>query len=80
MFYKKTLLENMSQGTRLKFIREFKRMTPDDIAEYLGYKSNKPIREWEHNVKSPDARNLPRLAEAYGVSIEAKKITTSLNQ
>ena len=73
MFYKKNFLENMSQGARLKFIRENKGIELNDIAEYLGYKSNKPIREWENNVKSPDARNLPRLAEAYGVSIEAIK-------
>ena len=63
----------MSQGARLKFIRENKGIELNDIAEYLGYKSNKPIREWENNVKSPDARNLPRLAEAYGVSIDAIK-------
>jgi len=47
MFYKKYFLENMSQGARLKFIRENKGIKLNDIAEYLGYKSNKPIREWE---------------------------------
>ena len=73
MFYKKELLENMSQGARLRFIRENKGIKPNDIAKYLGYKSNKPIREWENNKKSPDAKNLPRLAEAYGVSIDAIK-------
>ena len=73
MFYKKELLENMSQGARLRFIRENKGIKPNDIAKYLGYKSNKQIREWENNKKSPDAKNLPRLAEAYGVSIDAIK-------
>ena len=73
MFYKKELLENMSQGARLKFIRENKGIKPNDIAKYLGYKSNKPIREWENNTKSPDARNLSRLSEAYGVCIDAIK-------
>jgi len=73
MFYKKELLENMSQGARLKFIRENKGIKLNDIAEYLGYSSNKSIREWENNTKSPDAKNLPRLAEAYGVSIDAIK-------
>ena len=73
MFYKKNFLGNMSQGTRLKFIRENKGIKPNDVAKYLGYKSNKPIREWENNKKSPDAKNLPRLAEAYGVSIDAIK-------
>ena len=69
MFYKKKLLENMSQGARLKFIRGNKGIGLNDIAEYLGYSSNKTIRDWENNTKSPDARNLSRLAEAYGVSI-----------
>ena len=65
MFYKKELLKNMSQGARLKFIRENKGIKLNDIAAYLGYSSNKPIREWENNTKSPDVRNLSRLAEAY---------------
>ena len=43
MFYKKNFLGNMSQGTRLKFIRENKGIKPNDVAKYLGYKSNKPI-------------------------------------
>ena len=73
MFYKKELLENMSQGARLRFIRENKGIKPNDIAAYLGYSSNKSIREWENNTKSPDVKNLHRLAEAYGVSIDAIK-------
>ena len=73
MFFKKELLKNMSQGARLKFIRENKGIGLNDIAEYLGYSSNKPIREWENNTKSPDVRNLSRLAEAYGVCIDAIK-------
>ena len=73
MFYKKELLENMSQGARLKFIRKNKGIRLNDIAAYLGYSSNKSIREWENNTKSPDAKNLPRLAEAYCVSIDAIK-------
>ena len=40
MFYKKELSENMSQGARLKFIRENKGIKLNDIAEYLGYSSN----------------------------------------
>ena len=73
MFKKKEPLKNMIQGARLKFIRENKGIGLNGIAEYLGYSSNKPIREWENNRKSPDARNLSRLAEAYGVSIYAIK-------
>ncbi len=48
-------------------------MTPDDTAEYMGYSSNKSIREWENNKKSPDDTNLERLAEVYEVSIDAIK-------
>ena len=57
MFYKKELLENMSQGARLKFIRENKGIELNDIAEYLGYKSNKPIREWENRVSIDAIKN-----------------------
>ena len=73
MFYKKELLENMSQGARLKFIRFIENLELDDVAKYMGYSSNKSIREWENNSKSPDATNLKRLAEIYGVSIDAIK-------
>ena len=73
MFYKKELLENMSQGARLKFIRVIENLELDDVAKYMGYSSNKSIREWENNSKSPDATNLKRLAEIYGVSIDAIK-------
>ena len=40
MFYKKELLENTSQGARLKFIRKNKGIELNDIAAYLGYSSN----------------------------------------
>ena len=73
MFYKKELLENMSQGARLRFIRENKGIKPNDIAKYFGNKSNKPIREWENNKKSPDATNIKRLAELFEVSVDAIK-------
>ena len=73
MFYKKEPLKNMSQGARLKFIRVIENLELDDVAKYMGYSSNKSIREWENNAKSPDARNLSRLAEAYSVSIDAIK-------
>ena len=73
MFCKKELLENMSQGARLKFIRVIENLELDDVAKYMGYSSNKSIREWENNSKSPDATNLKRLAEIYGVSIDAIK-------
>ena len=63
----------MSQGARLKFIRVIENLELDDVVKYMGYSSNKSIREWENNTKSPDAKNLPRLAEAYGVSIYAIK-------
>ena len=37
MFYKKELLKNMSQGARLRFIRENKGIDPNDIAKYVFY-------------------------------------------
>ena len=73
MFNKKELLENMSQEARLKFIRVIENLELDDVAKYMGYSSNKSIRKWENNSKSPDATNLKRLAEIYGVSIDAIK-------
>lgn len=30
----------------------------------MGYSSNKPIREWENNVKSPDVKNLKKVSRS----------------
>ena len=69
----KRIIREYVTRARLRFIRENKGIKLNDIAAYLGYSSNKSIREWENNTKSPDAKNLHRLAEAYGVSIDAIK-------
>ena len=44
MFYKKELLENMSQGARLRFIRENKGIKPNDIAKFVNGKIIKRVQ------------------------------------
>jgi len=37
MYYIKPTLKNLSQGARLEYIRKFRHMSLDDVAEYFGY-------------------------------------------
>lgn len=37
MYYAKPTLKNLSQGVRLKYIRIYRHMSADDVAEYFGF-------------------------------------------
>ena len=74
MFYIKPNLKNMSQGTRLEYIREVRHMTKEDVATYFwfgGKEPNKTIREYENNTTSPSPSRLEELAKLYEVSVDA---------
>ena len=45
MFYKKELLENMSQGARLKFIRVIENLELDDVVNIIQSKAEKLMEE-----------------------------------
>ena len=58
----------MSQGARLKFIRENKGIELNDIAEYLGYKRRKltPIDEMKYGVIRIDEFYKNKIGYAFG--------------
>lgn len=74
IFYIKLNLKNMSQGTRLEYIREVRHMTKENVAAYFGFegkKSNKTIREYENNTSGLSPGRLEELAKLYEVSVNA---------
>ena len=37
MYFKKSILKNLSQGARLEYVRRLRHMNQDDVAEYFGF-------------------------------------------
>lgn len=69
-------LENLSQGARLKYIRELRYLKKDDVADYFelgGERKERTISRYENNSRVPNKERLIELANLYDVSINAIK-------
>lgn len=53
---------------KLIFLRKQKKLTQSELAESLNY-SDKAVSKWERGESIPDAYNLYRIAEFFGISI-----------
>ena len=42
MYYAKPTLKNLSQGARLEYIRKYRHMSTNDVAEYFGFGGKDP--------------------------------------
>ena len=70
-YFFKPELENLSQGARLKFVRELRYMSKPNVAEFLELGGEKPtdsIDKYERNAREPQAERLEDLAELFNVS------------
>ena len=70
-YFFKPELENLSQGARLKFVRELRYMSKPNVAEFLELGGEKPtdsIDKYERNAREPQAERLEDLAELFDVS------------
>lgn len=75
-YFYKPELENLSQGARLKFIRELRYMSKSNVAEYLQLSGEKPtdsIDKYERNAREPQPERLEELAKLFDVSNNAIK-------
>ncbi len=59
----------MDIGQKIKSLRKTKKLTQEQLAEYLQI-SSQAVSKWETGVSSPDIDMLPRLAVFFGVSID----------
>ena len=69
-------LKNVSQGARLQYVREFRRLFKEDVADYFefgGERKERTISRYENNSRVPSKERLEELAELYEVSPNAIK-------
>ena len=70
-YFFKPELENLSQGARLKFVRELRYMSKPNVAESLELGGEKPtdsIDKYERNAREPQPERLKELADLFDVS------------
>ena len=75
-YFFKPEFNNLTQGERLKFVRELRYMPKPYVAEHFQLGGNKPtdsIDKYERNARTPSQGRLKELAELYDVSINAIK-------
>ena len=76
MYYVKPTLKNLSQGARLEYVRKYRHMSEDDVAEYFGFGGKDPhktFNSYETNYRGPSTERLKEIAELYEVSVNAIK-------
>ena len=59
----------MKIGEKLRTLRKEKKLTQEQLAEYLNI-SSQAVSKWETGLSSPDIDMLPRLAVFYGVTVD----------
>ena len=57
-------------GKRISMLRKEKELKQDELAEILGV-SPQAVSKWENDVTCPDISLLPKIADTFGVSIDA---------
>ena len=70
-YFFKPELENLSQGARLKFVRELRYMSKSNVSEFLQLGGEKPtdsVDKYERNAREPQPQRLETLAELFDVS------------
>ena len=73
---KRPELKNLSQGARLKYIRDLRYLSKNDVADYFelgGERKERTISRYENNSRVPNNERLKELAKLYNVSINAVK-------
>ncbi|MDE7248868.1 MAG: helix-turn-helix domain-containing protein, partial [Lachnospiraceae bacterium] len=60
---------NMDIGSAIKKLRMDRKVTQEEIAEYLGI-SFQAVSKWETGTTMPDITLLPKIADFFGVRID----------
>ena len=59
----------MTLGERISALRRKKKYSQEYVAEHMNV-SRQAVSKWEKNLSIPDTKNLIRLADLFGVSVE----------
>ena len=60
---------NMDIGGTIKKLRTDRKITQEEVAEYLGI-SFQAVSKWETGTTLPDITLLPKIADFFGVSLD----------
>ena len=63
-------MEKQTLGKMIASLRKEKGMTQLQLAELMGV-TDKAVSKWERDISAPDLYSLPKLAEAFGVTVDA---------
>lgn len=73
-YFFKPDFEDLSQGARLKFVRNLRYMKKEDVAEFLKLGGKNPtdtISKYERNEREAELKRVKELAELFDVSVYA---------
>ena len=73
----------MCLGENIRFLRNKKGYSQDDIANMLGYKSFTTIQKWESGVSEPPLKALKKLSEIFNIDMNdlaTKKLSYNTNE
>lgn len=76
-YFFKPNLDNMSQGARLKFVRNLRYKEKKDVAKFFNLGGQKPyetITKYESNKRKPEVPRVKEMADYFKVSYEAIKL------
>lgn len=74
--YLKPELENLSQGERISFARQMRRMTPDEVSEKLGLTGEckrRSMTRYERGDRIPKEDRLLEIANILNVNVKCLK-------
>ena len=54
----------------LRYLRKLNRMSQDELAEKLGYKSFTTVQKWEDGTAFPRVNSLNKMAEIFGIEVD----------
>lgn len=66
LIYSKPVLKNLSQGSRISFIRQFRYLTQDDVSDMLGLEGEskrRTITRYERGSRNPSKNRLKELSK-----------------
>lgn len=66
LLYSKPKLNNLSQGERIAFIRQFRKLTQDDVSDMLhltGECKRRTVTRYETNIRSPKEERLKEISK-----------------
>lgn len=63
-------MNNQTLGTMIATLRKEHNMTQLQLAEKMGV-TDKAVSKWERDLSCPDVDSLPRLAEIFGITVDA---------